>query len=509
MTNRTKIETESRTDGSVETGRVYEWKYVALAVLLWAGLLVQTLAYEWSSDFRFHTAAIAEFAVNTFNPRHIFLPFELPHHSLSFYHQVLGVFSRATGLSAIDVTQIAAMLNATVLLFVFPKFVRVFIDRRNAPFVALLIVLLAWGPDAWRLSSLLNLNSIGFGLPYPSAFAVWMSMAAIVWLNHIMVRGWKPLSAVPGLLVVGFLISNAHLIAFGILMVPAAALVLWRRSKEGFLGLAVIGVGAVAGAFAWPYFPLFGVADESAVIDWQNYTVYESTLIRLAPSLVGVIPLVQRFRRDRLDPLVTSFAFLLVIFGLGLVVERYVLGRTILGIALTLQLALAGGILELWSGLSESIRRIGGALAVACVAVLSYLAAPGLVRLIPAPLLPASVAADERLVSPVEWIVESDPLLDHDDVVLAQPEISQYFPSTGAKVVYLSPAPFVSDQAEREEFTVEFFESPDASLLDEYDVTWIAYQKSETDDPIGSRLDDMGVEHDLGNVVIVDVGIDG
>lgn len=480
--------------------------YVLLALLLWLGLLVQTINYQWSSDFRFHTAAIAEFANNLFDPRHVFLPLEIPHHSLSFYHQSWGLFSSITGLSAIATTQVAAMVNATALLVVFPFFVRVFVKRHRAPSVALVLVLLAWGPGAWRLSSLLNLNSLGFGLPYPSYHALWLSMLLIVWIDRITSRQRTPSAAgYLGLAGLGFLVSNAHLISFGSFMVLGAALVLSRRAIVGFHAITAVVSGAAVGAFAWPYYPLLGVADASSVIDDQNHTVYESTFVRLAPSLLGLVPLIRRFRSDRSDPLVVGFLALLVIYLGGLAMERFVFGRVMPVAVLILQLALTEGILGWWNEAEVSQRRAAAVAGALSLSVLAIFAAPALVRMVPGELLPGSVANDERLQSPVDWLREVDPLLGPSDIVLAPPDISMLFPATGAKVVALAPAPFVDDQEARYADATRFFVSIDRTVLDKYQVTWVAFRGGHVSGVVEEEIRKMGDAHELDQIVLVDL----
>ncbi len=481
-------------------------KYLVLAVLVWTGLVIHTLSADWSTDFQFHTAAIAEFSTNLFDPRHIFVVPELPHHSLSFYHQVWGALASATGLSALSMAQVVAVVNLTALLVVIPPFVRVFDKRPSAPFVALLLFLLAWGPGAWRLSSLLNLNSLGFGLPYPSYFVVWLSMLAVVIVSKVMRdRGLSWLTALL-FAFVGFVGSNAHLAifgAFGLLLVAVVVTAEDAGRRVGLLALLSFGGGALIGALFYPYPPLIDIVTATGVVDDQNRTVYQSVLIRTAPSLLGLVPLVLRRRNWRTDPLVFAFALLLAVYAAGAILRTFVLGRVIVVMMIILQLALTTWFLDIWDRSDQRQRRLAVGVSVVISTMLLALATSALVRMVPTVLLPESVASDTRLDTPVDWLKDVDSILEPDDVVLAPLDLSQFFPTVGPKIVALDPAAFVDDQPERVADTERFFSELDLSVIDDYDVTWIAYTPDLVSPGVAADIDMLGDVVRFDDVVLV------
>ena len=86
------------------------------------------------------------------------------------YTLVVAAFARVTGWSSVFVLQIAAVCNVALFLTGFRLFVRQLTNRLAVTF-SLVATLLFWGWHPWRWSGFLNLDSIGFGLPFPSMFA--------------------------------------------------------------------------------------------------------------------------------------------------------------------------------------------------------------------------------------------------------------------------------------------------------------------------------------------------
>jgi hypothetical protein len=203
--------------------------YLLIACAVGVLLTVQTLGQHWSSDFWEHAAAVRELARRPFAPQHPLLPVDLPHHSFSLYTWVLALLVRFVGVAPITALQLAALLNLVLLLVAFPRFVGAMTgSRRAAPF-ALVIVLLAWGPAAWRYSGFLNINSIGFVLPFPSMFAVALTLLAVGTFDQ---WAFRPRHSWLVVTLVGFLVLNAHAPTGGALGIVLVAVALHRRLTQ-------------------------------------------------------------------------------------------------------------------------------------------------------------------------------------------------------------------------------------------------------------------------------------
>ena len=287
--------------------------YAVAAGLLWVGIVIQVVQLHLSSDFLTHGPAINEFMVNGWEPLHIFLAERVPHPSLNAYHLAVGTIGGTLGLSAISAAQLAGIINSAAILLLFPQFVRSYLDHRRAPLIALLLTTVAWGPGAWRFSGFLNLNSFGFGAPYPSYFAIWLSFLIIWILRRQIEQGTLSARHVLVVAVSGFLVANAHPITFGGLMVFALALAIDRRSTSGLTAIGIVLVSAILGTLAWPFYDLTDAIKESGIFDNENRSMYVNVAVRTAPALLGVPALVLRFRRNRIDALSMAFVAFLVV----------------------------------------------------------------------------------------------------------------------------------------------------------------------------------------------------
>lgn len=147
----------------------------------------------------------------------------------------------------------AGIANLAVFLVAFRAFVRTLVDNPLAPFWALLFALFAWGILPWRFSGFLGMNAIGFGLPYPSMFAMNVTLLSLCSLARFGVSRrphwllWFALGAV--------LVSLTHPLTSAALVIGSIALAVRYRipMNAGELALSggiVVAVGSLVAV--WP-----------------------------------------------------------------------------------------------------------------------------------------------------------------------------------------------------------------------------------------------------------------
>jgi hypothetical protein len=146
-------------------------RYLLLSSVLVALMTSQTLNQQWSTDFWEHGAVVRELATHLLHPRHPLLPVDATHPYFSPYTVAVGALAKLLGMGPVGALSVAAVLNLVLFLVGFRLFVARLAANPLAPFSALLFTLVLWGVSPWRWSGFLNLNSLGFGLPYPSMFA--------------------------------------------------------------------------------------------------------------------------------------------------------------------------------------------------------------------------------------------------------------------------------------------------------------------------------------------------
>ena len=174
-------------------GTLYRLRFPALAALVFTLVAAHAARGHWIGDFWEHSAVVRELATNPLHPRHPLLVIDAPHALANPYALLVALLCRLTGASAVIGLATASIVNLVMLLVA----VRVFV-RRFAPaqvdavgFYLLLFMLLLWGLEPWDFSGFYHVNVIVHSLPYPSAFAFWVSLLLLA-LNEKRIADGEP-----------------------------------------------------------------------------------------------------------------------------------------------------------------------------------------------------------------------------------------------------------------------------------------------------------------------------
>ncbi len=299
------------------------WVVAAVLVVL---LLIQTLNRRWGDDFWLHKATIDTFRRSLLNPVHPMTGTHVPFEYYSPFTFAFAAFGRISGWSSVAVLQLAAVFNLALFLVGFRLFVGQLTDRLAVAF-SLVATLLFWGWHPWRWSGFLDLNSIGFALPYPSMFATGLALV-VAWalLRYASTR------SAPWLVVVALglpTVMLSHPITGVWTAMLLAALVVSRRLYRGAALARLVAVLAVVLAIlaVWPYYSFFQLMRDQHHAEPSIF--YSGVQLRLCASLVGLVALVRRLRRDRTDPLVLMFLGGALVYALGGVSANYSYGRVL------------------------------------------------------------------------------------------------------------------------------------------------------------------------------------
>ncbi len=448
-----------------------------LAVAL--GAFAVCAAYVWrgyfSSDFWEHAAVVRELSTRPFSPAHPLFALEAPHAYVSPYLLGVGLAARATGAAAIPALAAAGLLNIVLLILALRRFlVRLPGGEAAAPYALLFIVFL-WGQDAWMWSGFFHIGMLGYTAPYPSTLAAAALFLCLSLLSDALDRGRRGAFVGIGLLVA--LCAITHPPTALALLVGLAGLLVGRVKEgvvtNGALLLAAVVTG-LAGALAWPYFPVLELltAQPPEFHSWSG-VFYQAVPARVWPAIAGLSVLLWRLRKDRRDPLVLSVAFLGLIYTTGGITENYGLGRAIAFMVVFVQIALGLAAAALESRLPA--RRAWLVPAGAVVAMLALVAhnrpaVPRLLRYEP-PLW--------RQASPILTPVRPG------DVVLADSRSSYVVPAlTGGRVVaWRHPVYWVPDHAARRAMQDRFFgDATDwerRATIARYHVRWLFLNRDE------------------------------
>ena len=496
-------------------------RYLILSSILFVLMASQTLNQQWSTDFWEHSAVVRALAADLLHPDHPLLSVDATHPYFSPYTVAVGVLARLLSIGAVGALSIAAVVNLVLFLVAFWLFVGRLTASRTAPFYALLFALLLWGVRPWRWSGFLNLNSLGFGLPYPSMFATAVMLLSL-WALLVQLEGGRRIWLL-GPAVGGAVVLLTHPITAVAAGIGAAALVvghLHRRSLRMLPWLLATAGATVLLTLAWPYYHVLDLLSQSSIYTGSHDPMYEQVLPRILPALLGLPVVLQRMRRDWRDPLGLMLIAAAAVYLWGGLTVNLTYGRIISFVVLVLQIALGAWFADVESRLREgSYEPWRAAAAYGGLAVLLLVGlvgvAPGLTRTVPYALLPEQLRSDARLAKVSDTYRFLGDCTRRTDVILTDLGFNSLTtPTFGGRVVATGyPLPFVGDVDQRTQDVQRFF-APDATsperraIITRYGVGYLLVTRAELGSLRTQRdlMDGLKVVHEQGDLILLATG---
>ena len=375
----------------------HDRRYLVLAAVLLTLLIAQTLRQQWSSDmWGVHVATVREQIAHLTNPRNPLLVANDPFPYFSPYTTAVAAVAKLLGIGPIGALQVAAIANAVLFLWAFERFVTRLLGDARVAFYGLLFTLLLWGFTPFRTSGFLDLNALGFVLPYPAMFADGMALVALGSLVAFLRGGsrWQLVIVVAS----AALVLTSHPLTASWLAVVSFALVVsnWDRARLAILVQLSVAAAAVAGlAAAWPLYPVFSLVGKGSAFSAGNSALYADPLLATFLALPGLWFLWQRSRGNWRDPIVLMFVAGLALYLFGWVTNDQAYGRALVPVMLALQLALAAKAVSVEAairGRHQVTDRDVPILALGVVALLvgSVGAAPAVAHILPTSVRPST-----------------------------------------------------------------------------------------------------------------------
>jgi hypothetical protein len=443
-------------------------------------LVSHTINRQWSGDAPAHAAAVTEMSLRPWSPEEPFIGGDVDSPYLNPWSLVWGLVARLTGWTAYDVLVVAGLANLVLILVAFRLFTRAVGMTDAAAAVGLLSAVVLWGWSPWRWSGFISLNSLGFGLPYPSAtcFALMLLLwtATLRYLRH---RRWRQLVAI--VLLMLFVVLSHPFTAVSTAIGVAAMLVASASSRrDAVVVSAAVVVGGVA-SLAWPYYSVADAAAGGGLYESVHATFYEpDALARIALLLVAAPALLARGRDNRRDPLVWLFIAGACAYLLGWALGVNSLGRVLPVVVLGPQLALATRLVESASSRDWKVWRVAaaGALVLGVAATL-----PGLTRAVPAVLLDEQQEASLRFRQPAGADVLAGVVAPGEVVLTPDTMLARALVARGVRVV--APPfiqPLIADAAERSAAVAAYrtmSERARREVVEQYGVDWVMLPSGE------------------------------
>ncbi|GAA3376064.1 hypothetical protein GCM10020367_46290 [Streptomyces sannanensis] len=478
--------------GGTRAGTVMRTLVWSAALLLTMFMLFVIARLPWLGDLGIHAATIERLRANLIHPGspQVDAATDSPYYSP--WTVLLGFVAGATGLDVFTVLRIGALISLSLLLTGVWHFTRTLSSRRAAPPLAVLCLLLLWGPPWLAWSGFLELGSLTLTISYPSTFVIALSFH--FWA--LLTKALRAAASWPAFLGLGLLwavILLSHQYSGVVATFGALALLLGARPWPARETLLRLGAGIVLGVAwiaMWPYYSFFSLFGFEGLEEIHR-PLYSNLPTRFGIVLVGVIALVFRWRRDRRDPLVIFFALGTAMVAVGDLTGHWSWGRVLPAAIIPAQLATALAMAEgrkVFLALSSAALLSG---AWAQVGTLGYA--------VPADMLPQAVRQKtwptwQGLKWMTRWVKPGD-------TVMSSPTANVMIPAYGAYTV----APgyddiFLPDQQERYAAVGRFFASgtpreEQLDILGRYKVKWVlrwGFEGGLPPDDAALRLVDIG-----------------
>jgi hypothetical protein len=453
--------------------------FLGVGLVLVVLLVVQTVNRQWSTDVWIHQATVETFRHDLTDPPNELTLSDAASPSYTPYTFALAVGARATGLASVTVLQLAAVGNVVLFLVSFFLFVTGLTKRRNAACFALLATLVLWGIGPWRWSGILNLNSIGFGLPYPSMFATGLAFLVgwAVLRYDDTGSGWWLVAVWAG----STTIALSHPFTAVWTAVMLLALFVHRRlyRRARLVPLAVTAVVIAAVVAIWPYYSFLDLMTSGDAYTGVHDALYERIPLRILAALPGFYVVLRRFQRDHTDPLALMLFGALLLYAYGVVVDDTNFGRVLPLVLFPAHVGVGVLVADMVDHRARPRPALVAWLGVAAVIGIVGVA-PAFVRFVPRAILPASVRDRSSIEAISEPYDALEGALPRGSIVVAEtPALARVAPGYGVGTVAPGFAsPFVDDLAARRAATAEYLDpaTPEAArraLADRYDVAGV------------------------------------
>lgn len=427
--------------------------YLLLSALLVAYAVRQAVREPWMGDFWGHAAVVRELAAHPWSPSHPDLGIDAPHAFISPWSLLVAGISRLAGVDAVRALGIAGILDLLVLL----AGIRLFLERvcpgrgARASFYALLFTLLLWGKHPWVYSGVFHLLSLGYVLPYASAFAAGVALlAAAFWAWRLPAPGAG--TVVVAALAGGFLLVT-HPPTWCFLLAAMAAFTLAARAGRGaWFGFAAAAAASAGLAALWPYYPVLDlVVSGQSAFHASNKFMYERVLARAFPALLAIPLAAWSLRTGWRKPVLLAAAVLAVFYLYGQLSREWNFGRSLPWLIFLAHVEIASslaGAEDRWIR-SQSLRRMAPILVTAACVAFAFSWQIGPVF--------AVWGTDKDVRKELGFLASAT---GASDVVLADFDTGWYVPAFGGKVIASRhPVAFVPNHQDRVRDVQRFFSS--------------------------------------------------
>jgi hypothetical protein len=441
-------------------------KFILLVLVCISGFAIQATSAVFYGDFWEHAALIVGLTQNLSPSDHPIFNRVAPHAFLSPYALLIACLAFVFDLSPINALASAGPVNFCLLTLGLYFFIAA-LDKGfavSATTYALLAFLFLWGSHPWGYSGFFHYRVIADVLPYPSTFALALTLIALSINFYAAQRNsylWKPIVFL--LFWVVLLTHPLTAIFFACGLTAQLWCVPKKQALREILLNAAFGLLAVGAATLWPYYSIIELASGAGdIYHPENKSMYVDVLSRIWPTLVAM-PFAAWALKDRRGQSILLIILMLVgIYVFGGMTEKYSYGRVISIIMILMQILIAIGLVRLEVSATARLPALRFIVPTVLFGSLLYFSMPWLISTSTRAL---TVANSIRLGRPIsnqhsyKELLFLEQQVGARSVVLSDINTSWIVPSIRGKVVgALHPQAFVPDQKQRFDDVNTFFD---------------------------------------------------
>ena len=292
---------------------------ILISILFYKFVFAATTTTQYG-DFWEHSAAIQALLGNLYEPTHPFFALKASHAFVSPYSVLIASLAALTQTTAINALTAMGLVNFCVLAYSVKAFYSSFIKSSQSvkaqacAFYAFLLILFLWGSNTWGYSGFLNFSLMADVLPYPSTFALALSLLGLSLGFTRSTRFSFFYSALTYILFWFVLLTHpltSIFFAVGLICQLWSAHASQRQNKI-LVGIC-LGLLAIYAATLWPYFSIialiFGAGD---VYHSENHGMYLDVLSKIWPTLIA-LPFAAWALKDRVGQSILLMILLIII----------------------------------------------------------------------------------------------------------------------------------------------------------------------------------------------------
>jgi hypothetical protein len=441
----------------------FQRKYLLLVLFLLCRYAVYSTNGLWSEDFWEHSAVVRELMTHPLHPMHPQLLIDEKHAFFSPYSFLVATSGWLLHLDAISALAIFGLINFVLLSYGLKLFISTVDTNRSSTiaFYTLILMLLLWGSDSWQFSGFYSFEGLNSVLPYPSTFALGLSLLGLTLHASQLDRYalWKQILLI--FICAFVLISHSLTAIFLIIGISCQALTIPKVSAVELSKVAITTILAFSLTLIWPYFSMLRLmTGEGNVYNFANTPMYLEVMGRIWPTIL-LVPIIvaQAFNKNNRS-VSLILIFLIVIYAGGYLTKNYSYGRSIAFILLLSNIFLAQSIrnFECYLGKKNTALFIWQGLIIFTLFIsVGIWLRENLSRILT---IGNSVYIGREISSNITFKDLSfiSNFTKQDEIVLADVEPSWIIPTLGGKVVATDhPLAFVPDWYLRKWQVMEFF----------------------------------------------------